>query len=244
VTDGVFSSHFTAEAPLFVRGSAGAPQKGKYTASISPGSIDTPQGFGCAVVTVSNLGAARINGTLSDGAKFSAGSSLGPSGKLPIFTFLYGRRGNLSGEVVFRETVEVSDADANLTWKRPAKADSALQLQAARYVYQSGTPLLTGLSTTGNHAKVSVTSAEMTNAIVDRPLMFSTAHQALFTLSPNPERLRLGINAKAGVFGGSFLKEGVTVPIRGVLYQKGGGEGIGGFKSASQSGRVTLVPGN
>jgi hypothetical protein len=241
ITDGLFSSTFSAEAPTYKAITAEAVQKGKYTVVLSPGNEVAPQGYGSATMTVSNLGVAKVVGTLADGTKFSLSSTVGASGTCPVYLFLYKKAGLLSGDVAFRNIEGASDADSSLTWKKSASDASALHFEAARYAYTAGSSVLPGLTETAGKLRLTIASQAGT-PVQDEPFALNASNKLFLAKGENTESVVLSLNPTNGTFSGSFRQSGIKVPIRGVLYQKGAGEGAGWFQNATQSGKVTLAP--
>jgi hypothetical protein len=247
IDDGMTTSRINGEATTFIARTREASQKGRYTVALQPDGSPTAasQGLGFATLTVSNLGVARLSGTVSDGSRFSYSARLSDQGTLPVFIPLYNKLGSLFGTASFRDVPNVSDADGSIRWFKPGVAQpvATLGLLAARYAYTRNVPVLSGFASSGGNARVSFRNGGLAPDITDRPVRVS-ATNAVTVLPPNLERTTLVIVPSSGTFTGQFYTSPTASrAVRGVLIQKGEGAGFGWFSSASQSGRVELTPG-
>jgi Fibronectin type III domain len=246
ISDGVNSSSISGEATTFVSRTYEARQKGRYTVAMRPDDspFATSQGLGVATLTVSNLGVARLAGSISDGAKLSYSGSVSDAGGLPIFIPLYNKLGSLFGKATFRDVPGVSDADGAIRWYKPAKTQpvATLGFIAARYSYTRGLPVIPGLGLSASHARISLRRGGLAADIADRSLYISPMN-LVSILPPNAERAALSLAPSTGTFTGQFLASpGSLRSIRGVLVKKGAGFGFGWFSSPSQSGIVEILP--
>jgi hypothetical protein len=207
---------------------------------LNPGDASAPQGNGYVTFAVSSLGVVTSAGTLADGTKFTHSSQIGQSGKYPFYVTLYSQAGFLMGEINFRELAGVSDADGALTWSTSASSRSAVALKAARF--QAKTPMLAGMANSGGTMRLSVSTDEAGDLVVQSPFGLSADNTKFVALSTNPKKVVLALTVSTGLFSGTLTHGGVKIPIRGVLYQKGAGHGVGWIRSSTKSGQVVLIP--
>jgi hypothetical protein len=265
---GTFSATLSANRAAFVAGTHETALRGRYTLAALPNASapEQPQGYGYGTMTISKAGRVKIAGRLADGSRFSAGLLLVSEDRLALYTVLVGG-GFISGELLFRDIPNVSDADATLSWSKPARLaparfpsaqNIALPMLAARYQVVPDAPLLEGLRTSGAHATVSFTSGDLPeNGLIGCAISLWSGNPVVVP-PPNSDRILMRIAKGTGLMTGSFLPPSdpsasqqttgtppsPMTPCRfhGVLFQKGTGRGYGLFMGATQSGRVDLVP--
>ena len=116
-----------------------------------------PQGDGFGRVTISPKGRVKVVGKLADGTPFSSAGALRQEPSFSCFANLYTAKGAISGRIFFVETINVSDAFADVQWFRPAIATApayrngwltgiGVDFVGSKYV----SPLITGATPLGN----------------------------------------------------------------------------------------------
>jgi hypothetical protein len=263
-----FNLTISATSAAFTAGTHETSLQGRYTLAALPNTDapDQPQGYGYATMTISKAGRVKIAGRLADGARFSTGLLLVSEDRLALYTVPVGG-GFVSGELLFRDVPNVSDADATLTWSKAARPTSArfasaqliaLPVIAARYQVLPDAPLLEGLRASSSHASISFTCPDLSGGgQIGCPISLWSANPVL-VLPPNSQQVTMRIAKKTGAISGTFMPPvdptaiTTTTPVpptatppcsfQGVLFQKGAGRGFGLFMGATQSGRVDLVP--
>ena len=224
------------------------------TITIDPPSAGLPGGTGWATMTVSEGGAVKLAGKLGDGTAFSTGALISTAEGVDSFTFylpLYAKGktatpGSIAGAITFQPGEE-SDCDGSLEWAKPAQPFSTfypggfhteVTFEGARYTMpKSGS----ALRVVNQLAMFEFSGGNFTSPVFDQ--LTISARNAVTETSSTTDRLKLSINAKAGLLSGSFVPvpKGPANKISGVLYQKlniGAGQFLGKF----QTGAVELLP--
>ncbi len=249
VSDGVTTVPLElSKAPFSL--TALAPDAGSYTAMIAA-SANLPDGGGYAKVKVSASGAMRLAGRLPDGTTLAVGAIVRGDGSIALHIPLYARtaRGFLSGLLVFRETVAVSDLDGDLAWVKPPQSaglyaagfSGIARVEAARYFPPAaGQSVLTVSALTVN------AGLTLAGGGLAPPLQYDatlSTSEVLKIEPPNAERLSLRISRASGLLAGSFFAPGDKRPtaITGVVQLKQQ-RARGIFTGVASAGELDLVP--
>ncbi len=247
--DGTFVSNLLAEPPIATDINHPAPQAGKYTLAMRPGSSDfnmIPAGIGCATLIVDATGLVRVTGWMSDGTPFSQGVMLAQNGDWPFFAPLYTNKGEVLGTLKFRTTA-TTKIDGAADWFKPAVAGTlypagfatSLTVGGSAYVAPPKTARVLSLADkTGNAAMIF--SHGGLAADLTRLLTISTSN----AVTPvTPGGFTMTITTLSGMFTGTILQPPNTrpLPFRGVVDQANN-RGDGYFLGTSAGGALELTP--
>ena len=243
ISDGAEFSDVVADRALFKRKTNPAPQAGRYTLLFEAGA-GLPQGIGHGSVKVSERGAGRFIGVLSDGTKISQGVLLSKDGYWPFYIPLYRSAGLLTGYVLFQEIPGESDFDGLLFWQKPPGLPGAY--------YPGG---FTGeVATIGSRYEpvlpVLDFGAQLENTLIEfAPADLAIPRAAVNATLPEKnkfeidagEKVSLKLNVAAGTLRGSFLDAatGRKRTISGAVFQKQN-YGAGLFRGTAETGAVTI----
>ena len=192
-------------------------------------------------------------GALADKTAFSASGMIDVAGEVPIFVPLYKKRGHLAGKVELRERSEslggadTADAVGQFNWYKPAPPedssslsgiDQALDFRAAYYTAPSkGERALSSFDPDGT-GRLQLEGGNLES--LERALTWSSSDQ--IAVGPGEGQVTIAVNAKTGFFKGKWKRDGTrAIPLRGVLFQKSGGIGIGSFIHGLESGSVLMT---
>jgi hypothetical protein len=120
VGNGSWLAGITAYETAFNARTNPAPFAGNYTLVIhgpNDGNPEEPQGDGYGTVSISTSGLLKFKGTLADGTQVSQTTSISEDGQWPLYSSLYGGRGQIIGWVDFTNTAQ-SDLSGNLDWTK------------------------------------------------------------------------------------------------------------------------------
>lgn len=214
-----------------------------------------PQGDGIGFVNVSKSGKTRLVGTLADGSKVSASSSLSKTNVFAFHGLTDKKQGSITGALTFRDVPNTSDLDgADLVWFKPAGSKRVyasgwpggitVDLIGAQYQKPAGEAAIPGLPAIGPDGNATVT---FTDAGLPAPLSTAVAidnRSRVFAQSAGADRLGLKINTRAGRITGTFMHPVTAdkVKVLGVVLQKQK-LGSGFFLSDPESGSFTVAPG-
>jgi uncharacterized repeat protein (TIGR02543 family) len=252
VSDGSGTSSAVASASY--RAAAGRFAKaGRYTIAL-PANLDTtdpdaPRGDGYATLVVDATARATFSGVLADGRPFTAAGFLSGDATFEFHVPLFGGAGSVAGRFALRETA-VSDLDGTFHWSKPERLADRFHpgafetdhaIVGSRYVAPPmGKPVL-AVAATENNSRLTLADGDLEPAVVQSVTLDPTNRVRLG--SPALPGLRVGINAAAGTFSGSFVHPatGVASRIRGVIFQKQNA-GFGFFLGEDESGSTALMP--
>ena len=211
-------------------------------AMLTPGLDNVQEGAGYLTLTVNKTGGVKVAGSLSDGTKLSASTTLlyaGTEALVPVFAPLYGKRGVACGLLSVLPGGTAPDDNkvapaSDWQWSYPGKSaaaaldgfDAALEPFGAFYAklstieaYYSGASLTTAVDTES----------------MEIPLVFNAKGVASLTteVTDNPIGAKLTVKPATGLFNGTFLRiapsatKPATVKYLGVLTRDGGGDPVG-----------------
>lgn len=229
---------------------------GRYTIVLPPktpaqqgmSAATFPQGFGVGTVDVLKTGVAKVTGTLADGSAFSFSSPLVTGNVWPVHaTAGKSSDGSLNGLVTFRDVEATSDLDAtSMKWiklqnlKSPSYRNGwpqgiLVDLIGSKYVRTKGTPAIPWLGS--STADLDVEGAGLASA--KQAVLTIDAKGKITVGTSNLLKLKLKLNAKTGIYTGSFENLGRSCPINGAILDKQE-TSQGFFLANDQSGEVTL----
>lgn len=120
-----FTSSVTADLGVYKKKvrEVSAELAGGYNVLLAPASTNVdanfPVGIGFGRVTLSKFGSAKFVGKLGDGTPVAASAPVSEDGFWPVYAFLYGKKGAVTGRVKFDRTHLTSDLSGDLQWFRP-----------------------------------------------------------------------------------------------------------------------------
>jgi len=231
--------------PMFGRYNVALPSKDQ-TPTLAPDRY--PQGDGCLTVLLLRNGHLTAAGTLADGTKFTAASSLRGDASAALFSTLYGR-GFAGGELAFEDLADSDVSGSDWLWCRPQGVQASfyiagwplVTIDAIGTKYAAPTALNFGQSAASPgapnahlHFAGEGISTELLKGINLHPstgvAQKLPASDATFTFSFVPA---------TGVYHGAFsLENGSRNGYHGILLNKGANRrGFGYFQSSGRSDR-------
>jgi hypothetical protein len=251
VTSGASTAAFAAGK---VASTAAAPEAGTYTVAIRRSTTPPfdgagfPDGHGFATMKVSAKGAATLVGKLPDGTRFSGAGQLLDDGTLFFFVQPHRRAGWFGGTLAFQNTPGTSDADGLFDWSRPAGRTfgatypagftTRVAVIAARFVAPAaGVRVFPNNSPTGT-----VTADDDAGArLSPSPKAVAISASNIISAPADADRLRVSVNARTGLFRGSFAKPaGGSFLFEGAILQKAN-RGFGHFADGPATGAVDFL---
>jgi hypothetical protein len=245
VGDGNWQAELTGyRAPTFA-GTNSSPSLGRYTLAI-PGEHDPgqgPGGHGYGLVSVGRTGLMICTGRLPDGTVLNQAIPVSSDGSFPLFGWLYGGMGSVSGWVTFTNQAE-SDLRGALNWiKRPVPTSryyplgftNDIDAMGSRYIYSGTTQPVLNFT----NGVVEFSFGNLIQPFTNDVRL--SANGRVTNLSSN--RLTLGVTPTTGMFTGTATdpNTGRLAIFSGALLQKQNA-GVGYFLGTNQSGRVTFRP--
>ena len=209
---GAFRSPYSAANPV-------SPDiVGRYNASVSGPSLDTPLGTSFLTINARPTGSAIIVGRLADGTPFTWSGRLGASGQAPVYVPLYARKGLLSS--LLNLDGQTLSADTGI-WQRPAGlpdkqfvdgfvADS-LSVDGQRYNAPVKPDRVLGLADNAGNANVTL-SGDGLDADINVWFTVDSNNRATFD-APNAEGLRVTLAAATGNVTGAFKLTDTLDPV-------------------------------
>ncbi len=100
-----------------------APQRGRYTVLLQPGTAPVAPGY--LIMRISARGRVTIAGKLPDGSVVSTGSYVQSTSRIAFYRRLYPAKASRAGELCGRITLPATDVDAEvggeLSWRKPTQ---------------------------------------------------------------------------------------------------------------------------
>ncbi len=235
-----------------------------FPARNQPAPLDAagyPQGAGFATLTLRKSGAITLAGTLGDGTRFSAGTTLRGDSSASFFASLHRGAGAFTGDLQFADLPDSDITGTNLAWARPT-------LGKAPAIYPQGWPagiLVDAVGTQwiptpdlgqGDPDPVNGNvQLKFTAGFIESPLgrMMSLSPLNGAVIVPLASKgTTLSVSRASGLFRGAFKHplDQRSTAYQGILLNKGSNRGGYGFfikKPAAtsgnwaQSGNVTLA---
>jgi hypothetical protein len=188
-----------------------------------------PQGDGYAQLTLARSGATNWSGRTSDGATFTFGTFTSTDFIIPLHAMLYKNTGSIQGECYINSiSRDITSQDSpGLDWNKVGQPLTSIE-RSYKAGFNAHTLRLFGGKFIPNdlHAYLglSTTPAPMQAVLSDSSISgfsqpFNLADPNIVSVPTNSKGLTLFIDAKSGLFTGSF-KEGspaLTVPFAGIL---------------------------
>jgi len=220
-----------------------APQAGERINLRIPGnpeSLVEAGGDGFATLQVTPNGMVSVVGKLGDGTALSQSASLSSLNRFPLYSSLYGGKGQILGWVYFGPGPGFEPA-GQILWTRPAHPTSwfypggfALSPAAdgSAYVRTNASPL-PGLAS----GRIIIENGGLLHNITNT---FTLAGSEL-RVAASTNRISLSIGASSGLIQGSFFdtESRRTMSLYGAVFQ-GQTNGSGYFLNTNQTGRVWI----
>jgi hypothetical protein len=241
VSNGLWSSPFSAAQAAYNSRTNPAPYAGRYTLAIPGGANGGPRGDGYGALQVKSSGALIFSGFLADGTTLAETANVLAGGLWPMYAPLYHNQGAILGWLTFNTNQPSSGLAGNLNWIKPALASAK--------VYPGGFTNLAMPALGSSYSSTASPLIALTNGIavfagaaLSAPFTNSVANSASASdrvVNNSSNRLTLGITAETGVFNGNVIVPGTTrsFPFHGVLLQNSN-VAYGYFLDASLSGSV------
>jgi hypothetical protein len=243
VSDGVWLSELLADRATFNSSNTTA-LAGLYTMALPGGDVaEVPFGYGYGLITLNSNGTIKLTGAAGDGATLGQSVPVSASGDWPFYVSLYAGKGSLLGWLHFQDT-PTRHITGNVSWIKTAEATNNF--------YPDGFTNVMAAIGSGYIPPQSGTRAlNLTNIVITRSSLATGAVTNLATLgsnnvfavqSPNPQQLKLTLNAGNGLLSGSFVEPiGRTNLIKGVILQTIR-QAAGYFLTTNESGAIILAP--
>jgi hypothetical protein len=214
-----------------------------------PAQPDHPQGDGFGTARVADNGTVRVVGKLADGERFAQSAALNKNGSWPFYVRLYRGKGEIIGDLTFRDDPQVSDFDGTPCWFRPAIAGAkrfasgfsgTVVLIGSSYVPPPAGTRALAFEEAADNGRVAIGDGSADDLIVQ--VVTLGADNKVAVTRPSTVKLTLKLAVRNGLFRGSFFD--VASPrsrsFQGVLFQK---QSIasGFFLGDTKSGFVTLA---
>lgn len=221
-----------------------APQAGRYTLVVLPNPDDpgSPEGDGCATVSVAKSGNIRLLGSLPDGSRLTTSAILSEEGMWPLFASLRAGKGMLVGWLSFTNSVS-SDMTGQLLWMQLSQPRALAYRQgftnetsilASRYVRPAGPEPVLALT----NAALVLRGGELRTSFTNS-LSFQTSTE--LTGSPG-SGLVIRVSPSTGLFMGRTEVPGSArvLGLTGAILQKQTA-GFGYFLGPLLSGEVIIT---
>jgi hypothetical protein len=230
----------------------------KYTAAFparSPAQVGLgpsafPQGDGVGIVTVESSGSLKFIARLADGSPVGFSSALSKANTFPLHVQTDRKQGSLSGEVTFRDIMDVSDFDSlDMTWFKPMDLTrnsypggwpngiSADLVGAAFF----GAPVLPGLAPPSANGNSMITFSGIGLGSTLEKSLNIDRRSRVKVAGVDDDRLKLRLSARSGVFAANLHDAAGRKRVNGVgvVLQKQG-LGTGFFLEDGKSGGILL----
>jgi subtilisin family serine protease/subtilisin-like proprotein convertase family protein len=183
-----------------------------------------PQGNGYVIHKLSPTGTISSSGRLAEGTSFTFSSHMGPLGQLPVHALLYDKTGSIQGDSTIERASEL--VAGSLSWFKIQQSSKSttrsyqsgiplhsLHVRGSRYIKPSG--MIIGLDTPlttppEDNAKVRFSGLPL-NPFFEYtfPITAANSPQISTAFAANPQALKMKLDAKTGLFSGSFS---ISVP--------------------------------
>jgi hypothetical protein len=210
-----------------------------------------PAGYSFATAAISASGGVILNGAMADGSTFTdTGAAISKDGDWPLYGSLFSGKGSVLAWVKFpghSDSSQVTSGQA--CWFETAGTGShyytngfslptnELSLLVNRYAAPPrGVAVLPGVNYTVEFFGGDLAAALDNNITI-------SSNNVVGVAPPNPDHLSLTLNARAGLFSGSFVSPatGAPTPFSGVLLPESK-QGFGYFLGANQGGGIIIQP--
>jgi hypothetical protein len=219
LSDGVWAAPMHGSRAAYNIKTNPAPYAGSYTIAI-PNPDNSPSfsmGNGYGAIKVDGNGNVKLTGVLADGTKISQSAPLSKDGLWPLFAPLYSGKGLVIAWISFTNRA-ADDLHGQINWiKQP---DSA-----ARY-YPEG---------------LALSASSVGSVFAPSSILALNLQVAKLQLAGNGRISSLSVSATTGIFKGSLLATGASVPFQGALLQRPNA-GYGFILGPTDSIPVVLAP--
>ncbi len=243
VSDGLWQAGLKGDRAAFSSPGQATPLAGRYTLAIAPTAAPAaPTGNGWASVSILGNGTVTASGSLPDGIKFAANSTVTGDGDWPLYLPLYKNLGALAGWLHFDRDGPSDDLRGAPIWFRPAQpgttsfADgftNVTVLTGSRYTSPSApNDRILELA----NANVILTGTGLSQSWTN-PISFGPRS----VTNHGPNRLSVSVAPASGLFKGTFTDPILQqiIPFNGALLQKST-NGSGYFLTPTTHGRVRI----
>lgn len=218
-----------------------------------------PQGDGYLILSMTNLGAVNITGSLADGTEYTASGRLRSDSTTVVYGQLYTDLGGaIGGELVFADDPDSDVTGPDILWLRPAQTGVAqyvdgwpngIRIDAVGTKYASPPSLSFGqgvVNTTSGNA-----SLDFADGLLSAPVRFAVsvnpANGATIKIPANNPSFTAAMTAASGLVTGTFRHtNGSSRPYKALLLNKGINQGAYGWFITTgpngEGGGVTLDP--
>jgi hypothetical protein len=210
-----------------------------------------PEGDGYGSAKLSSLGTITVAGKTGDGVAFTAGGFLTADKQWHLFQPLYSSKGQIAGELTFRDVPSISDVDGKVRWvKNPNAKDKSYPggfSQSPTLIGAVYTPpakdqrALVELADQTYNARLTLASSALPDSGVTKTLSWLATNKLAYY---GPEKLTGTLTSATGILTGSYTDPitKMTLPFSGAVLQKQGLAG-GSFLWNNKAGYVLVEPG-
>jgi hypothetical protein len=225
---------------------------GAYTATIARtddpiyDSPAYPAGNGFAAIKLDDLGRAVIAGRLPDGTRFATSGMIANDDSLFLFIRPHRNEGIFSGNLLFRDIPETSDADGLFYWHRPPGRRFGLTYldgfaMELSVLASKFTPPAPGTRVFPNNASSATVSADDSTATLFSKTVAIDANNRVIAPA-DADKLRVDLAPRTGLFNGSFVQDKKNRRFKGAILQKSA-SGYGCFLDGTETGSIVITTG-
>jgi subtilisin-like proprotein convertase family protein len=212
-----------------------------------------PQGDGAATFKIDTNGNVTLKGTLADGGKVSAKSTLASSNRWPFYATTDKKKGAVASAIQMEDTAGISDGNGTLTWFKPANTKAKLykdgwadgilaDIIASRFTSTSGTAIFPDISPADANGNAKFVTVEGQIA----PPLFKALSidnkSKVSVVAKEEDKLSLKLSTKTGLVSGKFVhpESGKSSKLSGAVFQKQAGA-TGFFLGPNESGGFSIT---
>jgi len=205
-----------------------------------PEGLPGAEGFSAARIGISDRYFANVAGRLADGTPFTASAHLDIAGDLNWNVRLYQGQGWVMGRFSLDQSGGKTPS-GTLTWSKPGPDGEASTIDLTAAVSAYVPPSLPTASAWDFSGSPRLADFSLHNGGLAQPLEATLAFRDRDAIVSDPTSVRLQMDRRQGLFGGSVVIDGVERRIHGVLLQDRNA-GYGVFVGEAAAGAVEIFP--